>query len=69
MRRIRLVVLSFTLGIGCLAKAEGPIRVAYVDPSGAEQERAGTLHNAMRENGRRAIYFDYYSSAEALTAD
>ena len=55
MRRLPLVVLSFTLGIGCLAKAEGPIRVAYVDPSGAEQERAGTLHNAMRENGRRAI--------------
>jgi putative membrane-bound dehydrogenase-like protein len=69
MRRIRLALLCFTLGGGCFAGADGPIRVAYVDPTGAEQERAGTLHHAMRENGRRAIYFDYYSSVDALTQD
>ena len=68
-RALALAIVSIGLTAGSAFAAEGPLRVAYVDVDGAEQEKAGVLHNAMRENGRRAIYFDYFHSPQALTAD
>ena len=36
-----------------------PIRVLYLDADGKEQSAVGPLHDAMRDLGRDAIYFDY----------
>jgi putative membrane-bound dehydrogenase-like protein len=47
--------------------APRPIRVLYLDQQGAEQRKIGTLHSAMRDHGRDAIYFDYFTSADVLT--
>ncbi|MEY5025795.1 MAG: hypothetical protein RLZZ244_1323 [Verrucomicrobiota bacterium] len=49
--------------------APRPVRVLYLDPAGAEQSAKGPLHDAMREHGRDAIYFDYYPSASLLTPE
>jgi len=40
------------------ASAE-PIRILYLDPEGKEQIAVGPLHDAMRDLGRDAIWFDY----------
>ncbi len=37
---------------------DGPVRVLYVDASGAERLKLGPLHEAMRDLGREAIWFD-----------
>ena len=68
-RALALAFVPIGLTAGGAFAAESPLRVAYVDVDGAEQEKAGVLHNAMRENGRRAIYFDYFHSPQALTAE
>lgn len=39
--------------------ATGPVRVLYFDAAGAEQTSVGPLHEAMRDLGRDAIWFDY----------
>ena len=41
------------------APVSGPIRVLYLDPEGKEQTALGPLHDAMRDLGRDAIWFDY----------
>ena len=45
----------------------GPVRVLYLDATGAEQTAPGPLHAAMRDLGRDAIWFDY--AREAVAAD
>ncbi len=45
------------------AATSGPIRVLYLDPSGAEESAVGPLHDAMRDLGRDAIWFDYATEA------
>lgn len=37
----------------------GPVRVLYIDTEGKEQSAVGPLHDAMRDLGRDAIWFDY----------
>ncbi|MEQ1751833.1 MAG: PVC-type heme-binding CxxCH protein, partial [Prosthecobacter sp.] len=37
----------------------GPIRVLYIDAEGKAQTTVGPLHEAMRDLGRDAIWFDY----------
>ena len=59
--------LILSLGVTCAHAAPRPIRVLYLDLQGAEQTKIGTLHSAMRDNGRDAIYFDYFTSADALS--
>lgn len=44
--------------------AAGPIRVLYLDVTGAEQSHIGRLHPAMQELGRDAIFFDYVTAAQ-----
>ena len=41
------------------APTSGPVRVLYLDASGAEQAAVGPLHPLMAELGRDAIWFDY----------
>ncbi|WP_395745211.1 PVC-type heme-binding CxxCH protein [Prosthecobacter sp.] len=41
------------------AAPTGPIRVLYLDAEGKEQAAVGPLHEAMRDLGRDAIWFDY----------
>ena len=36
-----------------------PVRVLFLDPEGKAQTEAGALHDAMRDLGRDAIWFDY----------
>jgi putative membrane-bound dehydrogenase-like protein len=63
-------ILASSLFLLATAQADhGPLRIAYVDPDAAEESRAGLLHRLMREQGRQAIYFDYFPSPEALSAD
>ena len=53
-----LILLLFLCTVA-FAAHDGPIRVLYLDPSGAEQTQSGPLADAMRELGRDAIWFDY----------
>jgi putative membrane-bound dehydrogenase-like protein len=41
-----------------------PVRVLYVDETGAEQSKSGLLHEVMRDLGREAIYFDYVTGSQ-----
>ncbi len=65
---IRPLLLSLLLSTASLAEP-GPIRVLYLDPTGAEQTQTGPLADAMRELGRDAIWFDYHPGAEKPDAD
>jgi putative membrane-bound dehydrogenase-like protein len=65
---IRTLVFSLLLCIAALAET-GPIRVLYLDPTGAEQTQAGPLATVMRELGREAIWFDYCPPAEKPATD
>lgn len=47
---------ALILCLSALTSMAGPIRVLYVDPAGADTT---PLHNAMRDLGRDAIWFDY----------
>lgn len=49
------------------APTQGPIRVLYLDESGAEQSQPGQLHEAMRDLGREGLWFDY--ARETLPAE
>lgn len=66
---MRLLVAFLAVGLSILASAApsgGPVRVLYLDASGAEQSAIGPLHSLMAELGRDAIWFDY---ASGLTPD
>lgn len=60
--------LHFTLCClvaGSLLHAEPrPVRVLYVDEKGTEQSQPGALHEAMRDLGSEAIYFDYVAGPQ-----
>ncbi|MEI6714966.1 MAG: PVC-type heme-binding CxxCH protein [Verrucomicrobiota bacterium] len=49
--------------------APKPIRVLYFDVTGAEQSKIGTLHRAMQDHGRDAIFFDYFTPKDGLTGE
>ena len=56
MKAILLILFTAVLAH---AAPTGPIRVLYLDAEGKEQTAVGPLHEAMRELGRDAIWFDY----------
>ena len=65
--RLLVAFLSVCLSVvASAAPAAGPVRVLYLDASGAEQSSVGPLHTLMAELGRDAIWFDY---ASGLTPD
>ncbi len=51
-----------------LNAAANPMRVLYLDADGKEQTAIGPLHDAMRDLGRDAIYFDYETGAAPSSA-
>jgi putative membrane-bound dehydrogenase-like protein len=58
MSPTRLLLATLTLAT-TLPSFASPIRVLYLDPEGTAQTTVGPLHDAMRDLGRDAIYFDY----------
>jgi hypothetical protein len=63
-----LCPLILSTFVSCLSlAAEGPLRVLYIDTEGKEQTAVGQLHNAMRDLGRDAIWFDY--AKEQISAE
>ncbi|WP_146851731.1 PVC-type heme-binding CxxCH protein [Brevifollis gellanilyticus] len=62
-----LVALIAAASIHVHAEPTGPVRVLYIDAEGKEQTTVGALHEAMKNLGRDAIWFDY--SREALPAE
>src|SRR5437867_2157266 len=61
--------LLVSLALSSSARAAtGPIRVLYFDATGSEQTTLGPLHDAMRELGRDAIWFDYATGATPAAA-
>ncbi len=64
MKALLLVLFS---AVFAHAAPTGPIRVLYMDIEGKEQTAVGPLHEAMRDLGRDAIWFDY--AKEELPAD
>jgi len=62
-----LVLTSLIFAVSAYGQLTGPVRVLYVDAEGKEQTSTGPLHEAMRDLGRDAIWFDY--SREELPAE
>ncbi len=56
---MKAAILALFAAITAHAAPTGPIRVLYLDPEGKEQTAVGKLHEAMRDLGRDAIWFDY----------
>src|ERR1051325_10137183 len=54
-----LAAFLATAAVTTSMAATRPVRVLYFDPVGTEQTTLGPLHDAMRELGRDAIWFDY----------
>ncbi len=67
MKAITILCLSALSLVSASAVESGPIRVLYLDPEGKEQTKTGALHDAMRDLGRDAIWFDY--AKEKLPAE
>src|SRR5436309_3085180 len=67
MKRTALILSLLTLAVFSQAQ-QGPIRVLYVDSAGTEGP-TGPLHDAMRELGRDAIWFDHATTAKGIEAD
>lgn len=61
-----LLLASILAAVSAHAATSGPVRVLYVDTAGKELAAVGPLHDAMRDLGRDAIWFDY--SREDLPA-
>ena len=64
-----LALFTLCLLVSFAPANEGPIRVLYFDPQGAEQTTPGPLHKAMEALGRDAIWFDYATDEKQLTPD
>jgi len=64
---MKALLLILIAAVAANAAPTGPIRVLYLDPEGKEQTAVGPLHDAMRDLGRDAIWFDY--AKEALPAE
>ena len=56
---MKIFLLTFFTAVLAHAAPTGPIRVLYLDAEGKEQAAVGPLHDAMRDLGRDAIWFDY----------
>src|SRR4051812_13273549 len=68
MKHIALVLLLLTLAVFSQAR-EGPIRVLYASGAEADTNPTGPLHEAMRDLGRDAIWFDHVTNATGLEAN
>ena len=72
---VRALGASAALALCCgipghsVQAAPRPVRVLYLDVAGTEQSKIGALHAAMKDNGRDAIYFDYFSAESSLPPD
>ncbi|MDB6004456.1 MAG: rane-bound dehydrogenase protein [Prosthecobacter sp.] len=64
---MKALLLVLFAAVSAHAAPTGPIRVLYLDAAGKEQTAAGQLHDAMRDLGRDAIWFDY--ATEELPAE
>ena len=64
-------IAALTLGItaSSLVAAPKPLRIAYLDVAGVERLAPGPLHSAMKENGRDAVFFDYFGDPGDLSAE
>jgi putative membrane-bound dehydrogenase-like protein len=64
-------ICASTLSLSALTlhvhAAPKPIRVLYFDVTGDEQSKIGTLHEVMKQHGRDAIFFDYFTNNDGLT--
>src|SRR4051812_42917509 len=58
MKYASLFLLFFVLTV-CSQAQQGPIRVLYMDAPNAAVNPTGPLHEAMRDLGRDAIWFDH----------
>jgi len=66
---MKAAILVLFAAITAHAAPTGPIRVLYLDPEGKEQTAVGKLHEAMRDLGRDAIWFDYFSKRADVPQD
>lgn len=66
---MKAVLITFLLTVSAHAALTGPIRVLYLDTEGREQTAIGPLHEAMRDLGRDAIWFDYFSRRSDVPMD
>ncbi|MDP1587567.1 MAG: c-type cytochrome, partial [Prosthecobacter sp.] len=66
---MKAAILALFAAITAHAATTGPIRVLYLDPEGKEQTAVGKLHEAMRDLGRDAIWFDYFSKRADVPQD
>jgi len=65
---MKCILLTLLIAAATIqAASTGPIRVLYIDAEGKEQSAVGPLHEAMRDLGRDAIWFDY--AKESLSAE
>ncbi|MDZ4404681.1 PVC-type heme-binding CxxCH protein [Prosthecobacter sp.] len=64
---MKAILLALLAAVSAHAALTGPIRVLYLDAEGKAQTAVGPLHEAMRDLGRDAIWFDY--AKEALPAE
>jgi len=64
---MKAILFAFLAAVSAHAALTGPVRVLYIDAEGKEQTAVGPLHDAMRDLGRDAIWFDY--SKEELPAE
>ncbi|MBN8419920.1 MAG: c-type cytochrome [Verrucomicrobia bacterium] len=64
---MKAILLTLFTAVLAHAAPTGPIRVLYLDAEGKEQTAVGPLHEAMRDLGRDAIWFDY--ATEDLPAE
>jgi hypothetical protein len=66
-------LIASALLLGCatptLQAAPRPLRIAYLDVSGAERSKKGLLTDLMRELGRDALFFDYYGVPADFTPE
>ena len=71
--RLPSKLIAGALLLGCAAPqlqaAPRPLRIAYLDISGAERVKKGLLNDLMRELGRDALFFDYYGAPADLTPE
>jgi putative membrane-bound dehydrogenase-like protein len=62
--RLPFKLVAGALLVGCAAPtlqaAPRPLRIAYLDVTGAERSKKGLLNDLMRDLGRDALFFDYY---------
>jgi putative membrane-bound dehydrogenase-like protein len=68
-RVVGIAALSLGLTAASAVAAPRPLRIAYLDVAGVEKTAPGPLHQAMKENGRDALFFDYFGNANELSAE